>query len=54
MNAQHGLRYIPSDVASRSLAFDTNNPVAPELEVAADLATTEEAARVTRDGNAWR
>ena len=43
-DSQHGLRDIASDVASRSVAFDANDPVAPELEVAADLATTEEAA----------
>jgi hypothetical protein len=42
-DSQHGLRDIASDVASRSVAFDANDPVAPELEVAADLATTEEA-----------
>jgi hypothetical protein len=51
---RHGLRDIASDVASRSVAFDANDPIAPELEVAADLAATEEAARITCDGNTWR
>jgi hypothetical protein len=53
-DSQDGLRDIASDVASRSVAFDANDPVAPKLEISADLATTEEAARITRDGNAWR
>jgi hypothetical protein len=53
-DSQDGLRDIASDVVSRSVAFDANNPVASQLEVAADLATAEEAARITRDGNAWR
>jgi hypothetical protein len=53
-DSQHGLRDIASDVASRSVAFDANDPVAPELEVAADLAATKEAAGITCDGNAWR
>jgi hypothetical protein len=53
-DSQHGLRDIASNVASRSVAFDANDPVAPELEVTAELAATEKAARITGDGNAWR
>jgi hypothetical protein len=52
-DSQDGLRDIASDVASRSVAFDANNPVAPQLQVAADLAATEKAAGITCDGNAW-
>src|SRR5262249_59954064 len=40
-DSQDGLRDIASDVASRSVAFDANDPVTPELEVAADLAATK-------------
>jgi len=43
-DSQDGLRDIASDIASRSVAFDANDPIAPELEVAADLAATEETA----------
>jgi hypothetical protein len=43
-DSQDGLCDIASDVASRSVAFDANDPVAPKLKIAADLATTEEAA----------
>jgi hypothetical protein len=53
-DSQDGLSDIASDVASRSVAFNTNDPVAPQLEVAADLAATEEATGITCHGNAWR